>query len=151
MQIIKTAPISFIYFQEETTVGSLKKFLPVGQELFREATRANIPVTGPVHWHYHGFTIDPAKRFVLEVCLPVGEIPAEYDGVFNLKRTDSFPCVCEFHSGSWYDLPGTYKRMMEFVSAAGLLLSDQTRELYVNVDLADPDANLTVVQIGIQP
>ena len=80
----------------------------------------------------------------------MGQIPAEYDGLFHLKRTDPFSCVCEFHSGSWYDLPATYKRMMEFVSAAGLSPSDQTRELYVNVDFADPDANLTVVQIGIK-
>lgn len=150
MQIIRTAPINFLYFYEETTINELKRFLPVGQELIREAVRIGVPLTGPVHWHYYGFTGAPDQVFLLEVCLPIGEIPVDYDGKFHLKRTEAFECACALHSGSWYDLPATYQKMLEFIAAAGLKPIGQNREIYINVDFVDPDANETIVQMGIQ-
>ena len=150
MQIIRTAPITFLHFREETTVNELKKFLPLGQELIGEAARLGLPVTGPVDWHYYNFSPDPDHVFTLDVSLPVGHASDAYDGRFHVKRTETFPCVCELHAGSWYDLPATYQRIMTFISATGLVPNGQNRELYVNVDFSDPDANQTIVQIGVQ-
>ena len=87
MEIKTVSPINFLYFRTKTTVSELFKFLSTGQELFKEAVSQNIPITGPVHWHYFGFTGDPNQIFDLEVAIPVGEIPNEYDGKFHFRKS----------------------------------------------------------------
>src|SRR6218665_3463003 len=100
-------PINFLYYRTTTTVGELAKLLPVGQELFKEAIRLKIFITGPVHWHYIGFT-DVTKPFTIEIALPVGEIPGDYDGAYHFKRTEPFKCVSIIHEGAWMDIPQSY-------------------------------------------
>jgi effector-binding domain-containing protein len=150
MQITETLPVNFLYQREETTITDLEKFLPYGQQLFSESVRCQFPITGPVHWHYYNFNGDPEKSFFLEVCLPIGIIPAEYDGNFHVKRTEVFACVSEIHSGSWLSIPDTYHKMFAFISQNNLKPSGNNREVYINVDFNNPQANQTIIQIGIQ-
>ncbi len=149
MDVKSIHPINFLYFRVETRVSELSRFLPVAQDLFREAAQQNIPVTGPVHWHYYGFTGDVNKPFQLEVAIPVGEIPDEYDGRFHFKRTESFKCVIVRHEGNWLDLPATYDKAMEFMKQNKLTPSAVNREVYINADFRYPESNITEVQIGI--
>jgi effector-binding domain-containing protein len=150
MQIKTVKPINFLFFQTETTVQQLINFLPVGQQLIKEAVAYGIPVTGPVHWHYFGFTGDERKSFRLEISLPVGEIVEEYDGEFHFKRTDSFRCVSLTHEGGWMQIPDSYGKVFAFLAANNLTPAAVNREVYVNVDMKDMDANVTEIQIGIQ-
>ncbi|NOT77027.1 MAG: hypothetical protein HOP08_19055 [Cyclobacteriaceae bacterium] len=148
MQIKDIKPVNFLFFRTETRVSELAKFLPVSQEIFREAVLRFIPITGPVHWHYTGLT-DMEKPFTLEVCVPVAGIPKEYDGLFHFKRTDSFKCVAVIHEGSWDKLPDTYGKIFAFLGENKLQPSGVHRELYINVDFTHPEANTTEVQFGI--
>lgn len=149
MQIKTIRPINFLFFRTLATIPELAKHLSVAPELFKEAAACNLWVTGPVHWHYLGFTGDPDAPFTLEISLPVAAIPSDYDGRFHFKRTQPFNCVSSVHEGPWLQMGETYARVMSYMSENGLIPSGVNRELYVNVDFEDSDANTTEVQVGI--
>ena len=149
MQIKEVKPVNFLFFRTETTVEVLGNFLPVAKELFKEAVQLDLWVTGPVHWHYYGFSGDELKPFTLEIALPVATVPVQYDGKFHFKRTESFHCVSEVHEGSWYEIPNTYGKLMQYVSSNALAPIGINRELYINSDFSHPEANVTEIQLGV--
>jgi effector-binding domain-containing protein len=149
MQIKAVKPISFLFFRTETTISELTRFIPIGQELFKEAVLHKLFITGPVHWHYFGFSGDANKPFTLEISLPVGGVEGEYDGQFHFKRTEPFKCVSYIHEGGWLDIPQSYGKMLEFISQQRLQPNAVNREIYVNTDFKDPQANVTEIQIGV--
>ena len=150
MEIKSVKPINFIYFRTETKISELAQFLPVAQELYQEAVGQSLPVTGPIHWHYFGFTGDESKPFQLEIALPVSDVPANYDGKFHFKRTEPYKCVALFHDGSWYEMPKSYAKAMAFIQQNHLAPNGSGREIYINTDFKNPEANYTEIQIGIQ-
>src|SRR5262245_17277601 len=115
MQIKEIKPISFLCFRTEATVNELANYTTVAKELFREAVKNDLTITGPVHWHYFGFT-DVQKPFTLEIALPVGEVLPEYDGDFHFKRTEPFKCLTMVHEGSWFELDKSYGKLMQFIA-----------------------------------
>lgn len=149
IQTKEVKPINFLYFRTETKVDQLSNFLPVGQQLIKEALDLKIWVTGPVHWHYFGL-VDMNAPFTLEVSLPVSAIPPDYDGAFHFKRTEPFKCISVIHEGSWLDIPQSYGKLMEFVQKNKLDPSAINRELYINADFDNLEANVTEIQMGLQ-
>ena len=149
MRVREIKPINFLFFRTETKVTELKNFIPVGQELFEEAVKHKLFITGPVHWHYFGFEGDANKPFILEISLPVSEVEDGYDGKFHFKRTEPFRCVSLVHEGSWFDLPQSYGKVMKYINENKLKPVAANREIYVNTDLQNPEANVTEIQIGI--
>jgi len=143
-------PVSFLFFRTETTVNELINHIPVSQEIIKEAVQYMLPITGAVHWHYFGFSGDLTKPFTLEIAVPVGKIINEYDGKFHFKRTSPFKCVRLTHEGSWLELPKSYDSIMKFISENKLTPSLSVREVYINSDFENPEANVTEVQFGIQ-
>lgn len=142
-------PINFLFFRTETTVGELVNYLPVANDLFTEAFENKLRITGPVHWHYFGFMGDVTKPFTLEVALPVAEVIREYDGRFHFKRSEIFNCVSIIHEGNWTEIPKSYERLMEFVAKKKLTPLGVNREIYINADFVNPEANVTEIQLGI--
>lgn len=149
MKIKVVKPINFLFFRTETTISDLTRFLVTGQDLFKEAVLRELTITGPVHWHYFGFNGDVAKPFVLEISLPVGEIEGAYDGKFHFKRTEPFKCVSFVHEGGWTEIPESYEKIMKFIELEQLRPIAVNREIYVNSDFKDPQANVTEIQIGV--
>jgi effector-binding domain-containing protein len=149
MEVKAVKPISFLFFRTETKISELTRFLPVGQELIKEAVKYNLTINGPVHWHYFGFEGDVNRPFTLEIALPVGEVLEEYDGKFHFKRTDPFKCVSATHEGNWLDMPKSYDKLMQFITENNLKPLSSNREIYVNADFRHPEANVTEIQIGI--
>ncbi len=150
MQVKEIRPINFLYFRSEATVNMLQNFLPVSKELFREAVNHDLQITGPVHWHYFGFSGDESKPFTLEVALPVSEVLSDYDGKFHFKRTEPFKCVSVVHEGAWNELPSTYNKIFQFIVKHKLEPGATHREIFINSDFNFPEANTTEVQIGIR-
>lgn len=143
-------PINFLYFRTQTYIDQLAKFFPVAKDLYREAVNNDLHITGPIHWHYFGFTGDTSKPFTLEIALPVSEIIPSYDGAFHFKRTEAFKCVTLTHEGKWSDIPQSYNILMQFIGEKNLAPLAVNREVYVNSDFADPEANVTMIQIGVK-
>lgn len=150
MNIKEIKPISFFFFRTETTLNELANFLMVGQDLIKEAVANKLIITGPIHWHYVGFEGDATKPFTLEIALPIAEVPQEYDGRFHVKRTETFKCVTSIHDGDWLKMGSCYGKMMEFISAQKLTPIGLNREIYVNADFKNPEANITEIQIGVR-
>jgi effector-binding domain-containing protein len=150
MLIKEIKPINFLFYRVETTINQLASYLKVGQELFEEAVRHNINITGPIHWHYFGVAEDPQKSFRLEISLPVGDVLDEYDGRFHFKRTQLFKAVSIIHDGSWETMSTSYARLMDRIQKEHLKSIASNREIYLNVDFKNPEANLTEIQIGIE-
>ncbi|HOX81465.1 MAG TPA: GyrI-like domain-containing protein [Chryseolinea sp.] len=148
-EIKEIKPINFLFYRAETKVNELEKFFPIAKELFKESVRLDLHVTGPVHWHYFGFTGDESKSFTLEVALPISQVVDEYDGKFHFKRTDNYKCVTLLHEGAWTDIPQSYGKIMQFVAENNLQPLGTTRELYINADFTSPEANVTQIQLGV--
>ena len=121
----------------------------VARELYRDAVRNDLEITGPVYWIYLNISGDENKPFVLEIALPVSEIPARYSGRFELKRSETFYSISLIHTGTWYDMPESYGRLFRFVAEKKLETVAQNREIYINMDFINPTANVTEIQAGI--
>ncbi|MEP6738098.1 MAG: GyrI-like domain-containing protein [Chryseolinea sp.] len=150
MQIKEVKPINFLFFRTETKISELVNFLPVAKELYKEATAHDLTITGPIHWHYLGFNGDFSKPFTLEISLPVAEVDQIYDGAFHFKRTEPFKCVSMVHEGAWDTIPTAYQELSRFAESKHLQPSAVNRELYINCDFANPEANVTEVQMGVK-
>jgi effector-binding domain-containing protein len=142
-------PINFLFYRTEATLDELASFLPVANELFKEAFEKNLRVTGPIHWHYFGFVGDITKPFTLEIALPVSEVLGDYDGQFHFKRTESFQCVSIIHEGNWLEIPRSYEKLFQFAAKQKLIPAGVNREIYINADFNDLDANITEIQLGV--
>ncbi len=149
MQVKEVKPINFVYYRTEATLSNLVDFLPKAKEVYREAVTHNLHITGPLHWHYYGFSGDTNKSFFLEIALPVSDVLPGYDGQFHFKRTQPFKCVSLIHEGGWDELPSMYNKIMQFISKHKLESSANNREIYINADFYNPDANVTEVQVGL--
>lgn len=149
MDVKEVKPINFLYFRSRATLDELEKFIPVGQQLYKEAVINALPVTGPLQWHYFNFYGNPAEPFELEVALPVSTFPGEYDGEFHIKRTQAFRCISKIHYGDWNSISRTYGELVKYAGSNGLKLTSHSREIYNHVDFDDPSANVTEVQLGI--
>ncbi len=149
LQIKNIKPINFLFHRAEVKISDLSSQIPIAKELFKESVRLDLHPSGPIHWHYFGFMGDESKPFTLEVCLPVASIPADYDGKFHFKRTEIFKCVSLLHEGGWQEIPRSYGLLMEFIQQYKLQPNGVTRELYINADFVNPEANVTEIQMGI--
>ncbi len=147
--IKEVKPINFLFFRTETNLSGLANLIPVAKALFREAVNNDLHITGPVQWHYFGFTGDPNQSFAIEIALPVDQVKEGYDGTFHFKRTGNFKCVTTIHEGIWSDMPLAYGRLMKFMEMNGFEGSGVNREVYLNVDFMNPEAGITEIQIGI--
>ncbi|HEY4654125.1 MAG TPA: GyrI-like domain-containing protein [Cyclobacteriaceae bacterium] len=151
MQVKEVKPINFLFFRTKTRVGELGRFVGIiARELYRDAALNDLEVTGPLYWNYFGFEGNESNPFILEIAIPVAEIPAVYHGKFQLKREESFACVSMVHEGSWFDLQQNYLTIREFLSVRGIEPCAKNREIYLNIDFMNPAANITEIQVGIK-
>ena len=142
-------PINFLFHSKEVRLSDLVNQIPIAKELFKESVRLDLHPSGPVHWHYVGFSGDESKPFTLEVCLPMASVPADYDGKFHFKRTENFKCVSLLHEGGWNEIPTSYGLIMEYMQQHKLHPTGVTRQLYINADYMNPEANVTEIQKGV--
>lgn len=143
-------PINFLYHRAEVRINDLINQIPVAKELFKEAVRLDLHPTGPIHWHYIGFTGVESKPFLLEVCLPIASVPNDYDGSFHFKRTESFKSLSIIHEGAWNEIPKSYETLMKYIEQRDYQPVGINREVYINSDFGDPQANVTEIQMGIK-
>lgn len=152
MNVQKIYPIHFLYHRETITVQQLVDILnrKVVLQLQQEAARLSVQVTGPVYWNYFGFMGDESQPFTLEVALPVDHIPEKYNGPFLWRTTEAFTCVQTMHFGAWHNIPQTYGKLFQYISEHKLEPSGENRELYLQADFVNHDANITLIQIGLK-
>lgn len=151
MRIRTIQPIQIFCFETETTIQDMLQYVRVkAQELYIDALDNKLEITGPVYWIYKGADGQPDTRFELTIALPVSQVNSEIkNSNFKLKTLDTFRCVSQTHEGCWSTLGETYGSIFFDLSVKEPALSGVNREIYLNMDFNNPDANITEVQIGL--
>lgn len=149
-EIKEEAPMHFFYRSYETTyAGLLPLVRSVAKEVFRDAVANGLEITGPQHWHYYGADGNPDTVFQLHIGVPVAallSVPAPYE----CKTLPAFRSVSLTLNGPWDQLGDTYHKLFTGLQLAGMTPGGINREQYVRCDFEQPDANVTIVQVGIQ-
>ena len=120
----------------------------VAGELYAEAARQHLLVTGPQYWFYYGMDGNPETIFTLEIAVPVSGIP-ETNDKFLFKELPAFKCMSLVLEGAWTGLKQAYEKGIQEITKQKLKMNGVSREMYVNVDFPREEYNLTEVQIGI--
>jgi len=149
MQINTYPAINVLYSTFKTSILTIHdKIGTVARDLYAEAARQHLLVTGPVIWMYYGADGNPETVFNLEIALPVSGI-AETSDRFLFKELPPFKCLFVTHPGAWSELKDVYAKMIDKIQHDGLVMNDVCREIYLNIDFSRDESNLTIVQIGL--
>jgi effector-binding domain-containing protein len=151
MQIKSIHAMEVLCFETETTLEKLQRYVRVvARRLYSEASKLDLEITGPVYWIYDGADGKPDTAFKLSIALPVTPTDREItDSELCIKTLDTFYCLSVHHIGNWMELGKTYCDLMTTVAEKNLQVNGLIREIYLNMDFQNPDANITEVQIGL--
>lgn len=139
-------------FETQTTLKEIFQYVRVvAHKMYQVAVQNELEIRGgPVYWIYEGMDGNPETVFSLTIALPVSFKDKALDTAdFKLKQLETFHCATKQHLGDWNQLGETYGALIPEIIANGLTMSGQNREIYLNIDFENPQANITEVQIGI--
>jgi effector-binding domain-containing protein len=141
--------MNVLYCTHQTSLLTLHdKIGTVARDLYAEAARQHLLVTGPVYWFYYGADGKPETMFTLEIAIPISGQP-ETNERFLYNELPSFKCLSALHAGAWADLKNVYSQLMQKVAGDKLIMNGICREAYINIDFSRDHCNLTEVQIGL--
>lgn len=147
--IKQVRPINFLYFHTRTSMQEIPGLVGhIQEKLYREAADKQLFVSGPAYWNYFNVQ-DVSLPFDLEISLPIGRRPNHYAGEYRFKTSAPFRCLSRTVEGDWSRLAGEYGLMMAYAREHRFKLTGETREVYINIDFEDPEAQSTEIQIGI--
>jgi effector-binding domain-containing protein len=115
-------------------------------ELYAEAGRKSF-INGPLHRIYHGMDGQPDTLFTLEIAIPVRK--AFHSSKFNIKELDFFKAITFPHEGPWEQLPGSHAQIMERLAEHHIPVTNECREVFLNINFNEPEKNITEIQIGV--
>jgi effector-binding domain-containing protein len=146
---IKTHPaMKVLYSSHQTTIPQLGNFVgTIAKELYAEAVKSNALVSGPQYWIYQGMDGKDDTVFTLEIAMPIqGDIKTDK---FKVKELSSYKSVAYIHSDSWDSMPASYGKILQYIDQNKIAMTDECREVYLNVDFSNPKNNLVEIQMGI--
>ena len=145
---IKTYPsLTVLCSTHETTIRQLHQFGPVMAELYAEAGRKGF-INGPLHQIYYGMDGQPDTLFKLEIAIPVRK--AFNSSKFKIKELDFFKAITFPHEGPWEQLPGSHAQIMERLAEHHIPVTNECREVFLNINFIEPEKNITEIQIGVE-
>lgn len=148
MKTVTQPAMTVLYSSHQTTIMQLSHFVgTIAKQLYAEATRLGLLVSGPQYWMYHGMDGNPETVFTLEIALPVqGETSGSS---FPVKELLPFHSLVHTHAGAWEKMPESYQQLMAYIGENKIVLSGEYREVYLNVDFTHPENNRVEIQAGI--
>ncbi|GAB3904905.1 hypothetical protein GCM10028803_35000 [Larkinella knui] len=150
MQLKEAKPLTTLAFSTQTTLAGLTPFVrTVARQLYREAVRLDLEITGPICWQYTGVDGKPDTVFDLDIVLPVQSMQGEPAEGLAFKKLASFNSGSVEHLGNWGNLAATYGPLAGGLVQAGHQLSAVNREVYVHMDFENPANNVTQIYMGI--
>lgn len=144
-------PFYSLTFTVKTSLSQLGQYVRnIAGELYKEAVRNELEITGAIYWIYEGMDGNPETMFQLTIALPVSK-PVESIalGKFSIKKQDVFTYVSTVHFGEWNTLSASYVRVIGEINEAGFTMTRVYREQYMAMDFDNPEANVTVIQVGV--
>jgi effector-binding domain-containing protein len=153
MQLKTIAPFHVFCFDTITTFRNLPDYVRVvARQLYKEAVRHDLEITGPVYWIYKGADGNPDTSFALTIALPVTHAAIEINNSeFKLQTLPTFQCMSCLHNGEWSELGKTYSKIISEILVKEPAMNGENREVYINMDFDNPERNITEVQVGLVP
>ena len=148
MHIKTYPPLRVLSSIHQTTISQLQQFGPVMAELYAVAGRKSF-INGPLHWIYYGMDGNPDTVFTLEIAIPIRK--AIQSTKFIVKELDFFKAITFPHEGLWEQLPGSHAQIMERLAEHNIPVTNECREVFLNIDFSQPEKNMTEIQIGVSP
>jgi effector-binding domain-containing protein len=146
MHIKTYPPLTVLSSIHQTTMSQLQQFGPVMAELYAVAGRKSF-INGPLHWIYYGMDGNPDTVFTLEIAIPIRK--AFQSTKFKVRELDFFKAITFPHEGLWEHLPGSHAQIMERLAEHHIPVTNECREVFLNIDFSQPEKNMTEIQIGV--
>lgn len=150
LEIKEVASMTIFCYETKTNIAGLFALAGhIDQELRQEADKLKLEITGPSLWIYDGMDGNPATTFKLKMAVPVkASIP--YNGKFTFVQLPVFKCASTIHHGPWQQLSEVYPGFMAEISENNLTPTQINREIYLTIDLKNPENNITELQKEIR-
>jgi effector-binding domain-containing protein len=150
MQVQTLPAQTFLYARTRTTYSDLQR--PVEQimaELGQAAADGRFQPAGPVTFVYLGAKQELSKAFDLEIGFPVTPGTRPF-GRFKVRTLPAFHCASVTYTGPVTTIDKAYDRLIPAVQQAGLITTDETREIYLNWEGPDSPNDQVLVAIGLR-
>jgi effector-binding domain-containing protein len=148
---IRTLPAqSFLYARTRTTYSDMQR--PVEQimaDLGQAAADGRFQPAGPVTFVYLGAKQELSKAFDLDIGFPVTPGTRPF-GRFKVRTLPAFRCASVTYTGPVTTIDKAYDRLIPAVQQAGLITTDETREIYLNWEGPDSPNDQVLVSIGLR-
>ncbi|GAB3944927.1 hypothetical protein GCM10028805_13190 [Spirosoma harenae] len=149
LSIKETEPFTALSFTTRTTLRTLSQYVRnIAEDLYEEANRLKINVSGPIYWVYTGASGDENHEFQLEIALPITQT-GEPSNEFSYKTFPSFRCATYTHAGPWSDFKELYSLLFAQFYRDGYQGNSNVREVYIVIDFENQDNCITEIQIGL--
>ena len=148
MHVKTHPPVTVLYSTHQTTIQHLSEFVGIVlKDLCAEAVQQNALISGAPYWIYHGMDGKPDTVFTLEIAIPVqGSIKSNR---FAIKQLPAYKAVTYTHEGSWTSMAQAYGQIIHYIDANKIPMTEECREVYLNIDFQQPENNVTQIQVGV--
>lgn len=150
MQVQTLPAQAFLYARTRTTYSDIQR--PVEQimaELGQAAADGRFQPAGPATFIYFGAKQELSKAFDLEIGFPVPAGTRPF-GRFKVRPLPAFRCASVSYTGPVTTIDKAYDRLIPAIQQAGLITTDETRELYLNWEGPDSPNDQVLVAIGLR-
>lgn len=148
MIIKKMPPMNFFCFSTEATLMELGNYVrSKAHDIYFEAVKLNLEITGPIYWVYYGMDGNPETKFKLEIGVPIQQIKPT-SNLFICKTLSEMEFATLTHEGNWDNLSKSYSTLIAELTKSGKRLNGIAREVYINIDFNNPKNNITEIQLG---
>ncbi|MFD1145019.1 GyrI-like domain-containing protein [Larkinella insperata] len=146
MQLKEAPSLTTLAFSTQTTLRGLNPFVrTVARQLYREAVRLDLEITGPIIWQYDGVDGNPETVFHLDIVLPIQATQGEPAEGLAFKELPGWKSASTEHLGRWENLAATYGSFMGALAQNGHPIGPLSREVYVNMDFEKPENTITQI------
>lgn len=149
LQFKEANPFTAICFTTQATLSTLSQHaVTIAENLYREANRLSLEVSGPIQWIYTGVNGDETNEFTLDIALPISQ-PGGQSDKFSYQTFPSFRCAFYTHTGPWRDFGMLYDLLFSQLYRDGYQNDGYVREVYTVIDLENPSLCITEIQIKV--
>jgi effector-binding domain-containing protein len=146
-----TPPFYSLSFEVRTSLSEIGQYIrSVARELYFEAARQELEVTGAIYWMYEGMDGDPTTLFDLRIALPVSRPKRPVNSAkFKICLHEEFTHASILHQGPWELMGESYQKLISEIRQDGWAGNGGSREQYIHMDFDNPEANRTIIHLGV--
>lgn len=149
LQIKEADSFTALCFTTRATLLTLSRHVfSVAEDLYREAARLDLDVSGPIQWIYTGVNGDETNEFQLDIALPIRQ-PGRQSDNYSYQVFPSFRCAVYTYTGPWSEFGQLYDALFGQLYGGGYQNDGYVREVYTVIDLENPARCVTEIQIKL--